>query len=57
MKFGPVALSEAEGAVLAHSLVLGRVRLKKGHVLGPGDLEQIRQGGIDTVIVGAAGGG
>ena len=51
MKFGPVALSEAEGAVLAHSLVLGRVRLKKGHVLGPEDLEQIRQGGIDTVIV------
>jgi hypothetical protein len=33
MKFGPVALSEAEGGVLAHSLLLGRVRLKKGHVL------------------------
>jgi molybdenum cofactor cytidylyltransferase len=51
MKFGPVALSEAEGAVLAHSLLLGRVRLKKGHVLRPEDLEQIRQDGTDTVIV------
>ncbi len=51
MKFGPVALLEAEGAVLAHSLALGRMRLKKGHVLSADDLEQIRQGGIDTVIV------
>ena len=51
MKFGPVPLSEAEGAVLAHSLSLGSVRLKKGHVLGAGDLKLIGQGGIDTVIV------
>jgi molybdenum cofactor cytidylyltransferase len=51
MKFGPVALLEAEGAVLAHSLAIGRMRLKKGHVLSADDVEQIRQGGIDTVIV------
>ncbi|MBU2486366.1 MAG: molybdopterin-binding/glycosyltransferase family 2 protein, partial [Alphaproteobacteria bacterium] len=51
MKFGPVPLSEAEGAVLAHSLSLGSVRLKKGHVLSAGDLKLIGQGGIDTVIV------
>lgn len=51
MKFGPVALSEAEGAVLAHSLALGRVRLKKGHVLSAADLALIGQGGVETVIV------
>ena len=51
MKFGPVPLSEALGAVLAHSLSLGSVRLKKGHVLSAADVELIGQGGIDTVIV------
>lgn len=51
MQFGPVPLSEAEGAVLAHSLSLGSVRLKKGHVLSAGDLKLIGEGGIDTVIV------
>ncbi|MCZ4288646.1 molybdopterin-binding/glycosyltransferase family 2 protein [Hoeflea alexandrii] len=51
MKFGPVPLSEAEGAVLAHSLSLGPVRLKKGHVLGAGDLELIGQAGLESVIV------
>ncbi|MCC0036027.1 MAG: NTP transferase domain-containing protein [Hoeflea sp.] len=51
MKFGPVPLSQALGAVLAHSLALGPVRLKKGHVLSAGDLKLIGQGGIDTVIV------
>lgn len=51
MQFGPVELSEAEGAVLAHSLSLGTVRLKKGHVLSAEDLELIRQAGADRVIV------
>ena len=51
MKFGPFPLSEALGAVLAHSLSLGPVRLKKGHVLGAGDLELIGQAGLESVIV------
>ncbi|MGJ8570785.1 MAG: NTP transferase domain-containing protein [Hoeflea sp.] len=51
MQFGPVQLSEAEGAVLAHSLSLGSVRLKKGHVLTAEDLERIGQGGAKQVIV------
>jgi len=51
MQFGPVELSEAEGAVLAHSLSLGSVRLKKGHVLTADDLKLIGQGGAGTVIV------
>jgi molybdenum cofactor cytidylyltransferase len=51
MKFGPVPLSQAEGAVLAHSFSTGAVRLKKGHVLDAADLKLIGQGGTDTVIV------
>jgi molybdenum cofactor cytidylyltransferase len=51
MQFGPVPLSEAEGAVLAHSLSAGAVRLKKGHVLRAEDLRLIGQGGVDEVIV------
>jgi len=37
--------------MLAHSLSLGAVRLKKGHVLTAEDLELIRQGGAQEVIV------
>tara|TARA_R110000850_G_scaffold107923_8_gene219796 strand:- start:78 stop:1094 length:1017 start_codon:yes stop_codon:yes gene_type:complete len=52
MQFGPVPLSEAEGAVLAHSLSLGgTVRLKKGHVLTAWDLDLVGQHGVKEVIV------
>ena len=36
MRFGPVPLAEAEGAILAHSLTAGAVRLRKGRMLGAG---------------------
>jgi molybdenum cofactor cytidylyltransferase len=32
MKFGPVSLAEAEGAILAHSVGLTARKLKKGRV-------------------------
>jgi len=51
MQFGPVPLSEAEGAVLAHSLSLGEVRLKKGHVLSAEDLVRLGAAGAREVIV------
>lgn len=51
MQFGPVPLSEAEGAVLAHSLSLGGVRLKKGHELTAEDLQRIEESGVTEVIV------
>ncbi|MEM5472556.1 molybdopterin-binding/glycosyltransferase family 2 protein [Hoeflea sp. AS60] len=51
MQFGPVPLSEAEGAVLAHSLTAGTLQLRKGHVLSADDLKLIGQGGVDEVIV------
>ncbi|AKI00338.1 putative MobA-like protein [Hoeflea sp. IMCC20628] len=51
MKFGPVAIAEAEGAVLAHSLSVGTWRLKKGHVLTNADVMMLSQGGVTDVIV------
>ena len=38
MRFGPVPLAEAEGAILAHSLGLEGGRLRKGRVLTAADL-------------------
>jgi molybdenum cofactor cytidylyltransferase len=51
MRFGPVPLAEAEGAILAHSLSAGATRLKKGRVLGPRDLAALAEAGIATVTV------
>ena len=49
MIFGPTALGEAEGAILAHSLSLGRARFKKGRVLSAEDVAALREAGITQV--------
>ncbi len=49
MIFGEVALDEAEGLVLAHSLRLPGRTLKKGRVLEPADVEALRQAGVQRV--------
>ncbi len=49
MKFGPLAVSEAEGAILAHSLTLEGGVLRKGRVLGAEDLARLKSAGIETV--------
>lgn len=51
MKFGSVALGDAEGAVLAHSLRLGRGKLRKGRVLTAEDVAAMREAGLSDVIV------
>jgi molybdenum cofactor cytidylyltransferase len=51
MKFGEVPVTEAEGAILAHSLKLGVTALKKGRVLSAADLELIAGAGLSTVTV------
>ena len=51
MRFGPVPLAQAEGAILAHSLILGAVRLRKGQLLGPGELAALREAGHAEVTV------
>ena len=51
MKFGEVPLDEAEGATLAHSLVLDGVRYRKGLVLGSDHLTALKTAGLDRVVV------
>ncbi|QQA41215.1 molybdopterin-binding protein [Pelagovum pacificum] len=51
MRFGPVPPEEAAGAVLAHSLTLGKLRLKKGHLLERSDIEAICAAGLDEITV------
>ncbi|WP_430448370.1 molybdopterin-binding protein [Rhodophyticola sp.] len=51
MKFGPVPVTEAQGAVLAHSLALPGGRLRKGRVLEAEDIAALREAGQTEVIV------
>ncbi len=51
MKFGPVPLDRANGAILAHSLRAGGRRLKKGIILGDDDLGALADEGVREVIV------
>lgn len=51
MIFGDVPVVQAEGAVLAHSLRLPGVSLKKGRVLSPEDLAALAAAGRATVTV------
>ncbi|MEL6233238.1 MAG: molybdopterin-binding/glycosyltransferase family 2 protein [Pseudomonadota bacterium] len=51
MRFGPVALGAAEGAVLAHSTQVQGQRLRKGRVLGPADIAALRAEGVTEIIV------
>lgn len=51
MRFGPVPVAEAEGAVLAHSLMLAGRKLPKGRVLGAGDVAALAAAGVGRVTV------
>ena len=55
MKFGPVALKDAEGAILAHSQQIERdgqtARLRKGCVLTREDIVALGATGLKTVTV------
>lgn len=52
MKFGPVEIGHAEGAVLAHSVSLGaRRRLRKGRVLDASDIAALAEAGVEEVTV------
>lgn len=53
MKFGPVAVAQAQGAVLAHSVALKSGRLRKGRVLNVDDIAALTEAGHDMVIVAA----
>ncbi|PWE31992.1 molybdopterin biosynthesis protein [Maritimibacter sp. 55A14] len=51
MRFGPVPLAQAQGAVLAHSLAAGPRKLRKGRALGDADIAALEQAGIAQVTV------
>jgi molybdenum cofactor cytidylyltransferase len=51
VKFGEVPVGGAEGAVLAHSLRLGTVALKKARVLSRADLDVIAGAGLSQIVV------
>ncbi len=51
MKFGPVPLQEAEGAILAHSVGLTKGRLRKGVMLCAEHLTALAEIGVTDVIV------
>ncbi|MEM8687927.1 MAG: molybdopterin-binding/glycosyltransferase family 2 protein [Pseudomonadota bacterium] len=51
MKFGPVAVSEAVGGILAHSVKAGGQNLKKGRTLVVEDLDVLGAAGLSEVIV------
>lgn len=50
MRFGPVPLSEAEGAILAHSVILAEGRLRKGKVLTAPDIARLQEAGHGSVM-------
>ena len=51
MRFGPVPLSAALGATLAHSVAVTAGRLRKGRVLTQEDIAALKGAGIEEVIV------
>jgi molybdenum cofactor cytidylyltransferase len=50
MKFGRIPLAEAEGAVLAHGIRAGDVRLSKGRILSGEDLRRLAEAGVGDVV-------
>lgn len=50
MRFGPLPLSQAEGAILAHSVALSDGRLRKGCTLGPREIALLQASGRTEVI-------
>ncbi len=51
LRFGPVALADAAGALLAHGQLVGTVRWAKGRVLSAADLDAARTAGLTTLTV------
>lgn len=51
MRFGPVPLDDAEGAILAHSVKTATGRLRKGQSLGAPEVAALRDAGLNDVIV------
>lgn len=51
MQFGKVPLAEAEGAILAHSVMEGGGRFRKGMLLGPDEIAALAAAGVHDVMI------
>jgi molybdenum cofactor cytidylyltransferase len=51
VKFGPIPVEAAEGAILAHSTVAGDKRFRKAHRLAAEDIAALRAAGFAEVVV------
>ncbi|MBV9288047.1 MAG: molybdopterin-binding protein, partial [Hyphomicrobiales bacterium] len=50
MKFGAVPLDQAEGAILAHSVRVDGIALKKGDIVTPERLRVLAEAGVTSVV-------
>ncbi len=57
MKFGPIPVAEAAGAILAHSMRLPGGRIGKGMVLNAGHVAAMQEAGLSEVTVARLEGG
>ena len=51
MKFGPIPVEEAQGAILAHAVRLGSVSLSKGKVINTADIAALGEAEISHIVV------
>jgi molybdenum cofactor cytidylyltransferase len=50
MRFGPIAVGDAEGAILAHATMVGDRRLRKAHRLTAEDIRDLAAAGVREVV-------
>lgn len=50
MKFGPLPVADARGAICAHAVRAGETRLKKGQRIGAAEQAALRAAGVETLI-------
>lgn len=51
MKFGPVPVGEAKGAIAAHSVKTSERSVRKGTVLGHAEIELLKRAGVNEIVV------
>jgi molybdenum cofactor cytidylyltransferase len=50
VRFGPLAIDEAAGAILAHATNAGEKRFRKAHLLSADDVAELKRAGVAEII-------
>ena len=50
MKFGPISLDDADGAILAHSVAAGGRNWRKAHLLAADDISAMKAAGLTEIV-------